>query len=483
MNYLLFHTLVEFFSIVIAYSIFIIAWNSKKYIANNYLLWIGIAYFFISGLDLLHTLSYTGMAIFTDYPFYANQLWIAARYTESITFLLAGIFIIKNWPFSATKAFFVYLFLFTIIIASVFWWKVFPVCYVEGEGQTIFKIVSEYIIIIILGLNIYLLYRHKRKFDPRVYLWIIFSLVFTVFSEFSFTLYFNNYGFTNFLGHVFKLASFFLIYKAIVVTGFKNPMTILFRELKQNEQELKELNFTKDRFFSIIAHDLKSPFNTLMGFSELLLNNRNKLSQEEMEKMLNLINQSAQRTGNLLENLLEWSRTQTGRLQTQPELFDIREIILENIDLLNQPALEKNINLFSIIDEPKQVYSDKNMVRTVLRNLISNAIKFTYPNGKVYVETNEISNYTLEVKVIDNGRGIDQEQQRKIFQFGEKKISSLGTAQEKGTGLGLIICKEFIQANHGMIKVESQPGEGTTFIFTLPRTKSEGSDQEVNHPK
>ena len=168
-NYLLFHSLAEIFSIVIAFSIFVIAWNSKKYIRNPYLLFIGIAYLFIALLDLLHTLAYKGMPVFTDYDYYANQLWIGARYMESITLLLAFMFLREEKLPAANMVFAVYATLTGILIASIFYWKTFPVCFVDGLGLTPFKKISEYVICAILLAAMVLLRKNRERFENRIF--------------------------------------------------------------------------------------------------------------------------------------------------------------------------------------------------------------------------------------------------------------------------------------------------------------------------
>lgn len=230
-NYLLFHTLAEIFSIVVAGSFFMITWNSKSYIKNTYLLFIGVAYLFIAFLDLLHTLSYKGMHIFIDYDFYANQLWIGARYMESITLLIAFLFLNSKKRFKPENIFLIYTVITASLIASVFVWKSFPVCFIEGSGLTAFKKISEYIICIILIISMRLLYKNRNLFEARIYKWILISMVCTIVSELAFTFYISNYGFSNLIGHYFKIFSFYFIYKAIVETGIKEPYKIIFKEL------------------------------------------------------------------------------------------------------------------------------------------------------------------------------------------------------------------------------------------------------------
>lgn len=238
-NYLLFHSLVEFFSIVVACSFFLITWNSKQYIKNQYLLFIGIAYLFIAFLDLLHTLAYKGMPIFTDYDYYANQLWIGARYMESLTLVTAFIFLGRNIEIKPEILFVVYAAITALIVMSIFVWKVCPICFIEGQGLTGFKKVSEYLICLVLLSGIGLLYKNRARFKPRIYKLLLASITCTIISELAFTFYISNYGFSNLVGHYFKLFSFYMIYLSIVETGIKHPYALIFNEL---DTTIKELN-------------------------------------------------------------------------------------------------------------------------------------------------------------------------------------------------------------------------------------------------
>lgn len=241
-NYLLFHTIAEIFSICIAFTVFVLTWNSAPYIKNNYLLLVGTAYLFIGSLDLFHTMSYKGMSIFQDYDYYANQLWIATRYLESITLLIGFIFVKKEKPISIYSLFSLYVTATAVILLSIFVWKVFPVCFVEGIGLTPFKKISEYIICSILAACIILLIKNKDIFENRVYHYLMISLVCAIISEYAFTIYIDNYGFSNLVGHYFKIFSFYMVYRAIIVKGIQEPYDMIFRELKQNEQKLEQKN-------------------------------------------------------------------------------------------------------------------------------------------------------------------------------------------------------------------------------------------------
>lgn len=238
------------------------------------------------------------------------------------------------------------------------------------------------------------------------------------------------------------------------------------KKVEQRTQELKELNATKDKFFSIIAHDLKNPFNTLLGFTELLLDNLEEYSTEKLTEFIGILHDTAKQSYALLENLLEWSRAQTGRLEMNPEMVNLHELVNENISLLKNHATKKSIQLQNNINPLIKVFCDENMIRTVIRNLISNAIKYTKEQGKINCEC-QLSDKKAECSIIDSGIGIKPENLNKLFRI-DINYTTAGTAQETGTGLGLILCKEFITKNKGEIWAESEFGKGSTFKFTLP---------------
>ncbi|MDO9517425.1 MAG: MASE3 domain-containing protein, partial [Methanosarcinaceae archaeon] len=243
-SYLLFHSLVEIFSITVAICIFMMAWNSRYKIENNYLLFTGISFVFIAAIDLLHTLAYKGMGVFTGFD--ANlptQLWIAARYLQSISLLIAPLFFyrkLKQHNLNINFVIIIYSIVLSLLIASIFYWKVFPDCFIEGKGLTTFKIVSEYVISFIMAASIYLLYKNKKEFDTNVFSLIVTSIIILIFSEMAFTTYASVFGFANMLGHLFKFVAFYLIYKAIIVMGFMKPYDLIFRNIKKSEDELTE---------------------------------------------------------------------------------------------------------------------------------------------------------------------------------------------------------------------------------------------------
>ena len=255
-----------------------------------------------------------------------------------------------------------------------------------------------------------------------------------------------------------------------------NKMIEALREKKQLEEtlalqniELKHLNATKDKFFSIIGHDLKSPFNAIVGYSNLLVEQVRENDRDGIEEYAEIILKSSQRAMDLLTNLMDWARSQTGRIAFKPENLDICALIGDVVALLSDTARQKGIVLSRKLDPDIFVYADRAMMATVLRNLMSNAIKFTYPGGVIVVSA-ESNQDNLTVSVADSGIGLSKKRIDQLFRI-EESYSTTGTNKETGTGLGLILCKEFVEKHGGRIWAESIEGKGSTFHFTLPSTK------------
>jgi PAS domain S-box-containing protein len=237
-SYLLFHSLAEIFSIIIACSIFALAWNSRRIIDNGYFVFIGIAYLFIGALDLLHTLSYKGMGVFPEAgPNLPTQLWIAARYMQGLSLVLAPFFLGRKFP--ARLVFSFYSVVFTFIIASIFVFDLFPNCFLADSGLTPFKKDSEFVISFLFLGAIGLLLRRRKAFDPQVLNFLVVSFTLTIISELTFTLYTDVYGLFNLIGHFLKVIAFYFFYKAIIETGLVTPYRVLFRNLKQSEEDLR----------------------------------------------------------------------------------------------------------------------------------------------------------------------------------------------------------------------------------------------------
>ncbi len=277
----------------------------------------------------------------------------------------------------------------------------------------------------------------------------------------------------------------FVVVILVIIAGFllwrqiklkKKENELLFEQneqIRQAKEELQaaydninELNATKDKFFSIIAHDLKSPLGSFRELTKLLYDAHLDFTEEEKLEFIELMKDSAKNIYSLLENLLEWSRSQRGTIQFEPSTNNLNNIIDENINLAKPTADNKKIKILNQIDSTIFLNIDKNMITTVIRNLLSNAIKFTPENGIIKINAKKYED-KIEVSVIDNGIGMCQDTISKLFRI-DVNVTTLGTLKEKGTGLGLILCKEFVELHKGKIWVESEVNVGSTFKFTLP---------------
>jgi two-component system, sensor histidine kinase and response regulator len=252
-----------------------------------------------------------------------------------------------------------------------------------------------------------------------------------------------------------------------VVCSFINitKRKIAEEKLKENESILTELNADKNRFISILSHDLRSPFNALLGLSEILTSNLRTFDIDEIENLVNLINKSAHNTFNLLEDILLWTQTQSGKIPFNPQKLFLRIICNEVFEQLRTVYNTKNIKVNYFETDEISVFADRDMLKTVLRNLVSNAIKFTNPGGKIDIRTLN-TNSGIVLSVEDNGIGMNPDRLSKLFDISNTH-SSEGTGSESGTGLGLIICKEFVEKHGGRIWVESAEGKGSKVKFIL----------------
>ena len=241
------------------------------------------------------------------------------------------------------------------------------------------------------------------------------------------------------------------------------------KELRESEEKLLELNRDKDKFFSILAHDLRTPFNAILGLSQLVAEEYDELTKEEVVKIVKDINSAGKNLFRLLENLLNWSRITSGRAEFNPEKVDLFELVLNAIHLLKPNADAKDIKVENHVKPNTYVFVDEQMIESVIENLLTNAIKFTPRGGKISINISEQPD-KYEISVSDTGIGISKENIGKLFRI-DVPFSEYGTEKEKGSGLGLILCKESVEKHNGKIWVESEEGKGSTFFFTVPKAK------------
>ncbi len=247
----------------------------------------------------------------------------------------------------------------------------------------------------------------------------------------------------------------------------KHKLENTLAQLNQTNQKLHEVNATKDQFISILGHDLKNPFTTLLGFSNLLITRFDQYDRETIKRHLETINKTSSQIYNLLNNLLEWSRIQGDKVAFNPETTNIYLLVQETYDLFTYMAKAKQITIEMDVAEDIEVQIDREMIKTVIRNLLNNAIKFTPEDGKINISATKKEAF-VHVKVSDTGAGMKQKTLNKLFKIGEIE-SRPGTDGERGTGFGLLLCKEFIDKHGGEIWAESEVGKGSSFKFTIPR--------------
>lgn len=601
-NYLLFHMTVEMFSIVVAFGIFMLVWNTRRFLDNNFFVLIGISYASVSVIDMVHSMSYQGMGVFPGNTVNeATQLWIVARYLQAISFILA-IVLMRKW-ISAHITALIYVVIIILVFLDIFLWGFVPDCFILGEGLTPFKKVSEYVIIGLFLISMYLLYRRRDSFARTVFLFLQTSLALTIVAELSFTLYNIPTGLPNLIGHLLKLIAFYCVYRAIVETGLRKPYQSMFRELKLREERLwDERNFitavvetqgalvvvldgegrilrfnraceatsgytvnevrgkkfqdfllvqdeyekvlnileelltgncpnenenywlsrngdlrrikwsntcihdtdgkvafivatgldvteerqaqeellstTRDlersnkeleQFATIVSHDLKQPLFSIICFSKLLKKKFGESLEEKASEFLDSILLASTRMQELLEGLLSYARLESkGTEKTEIDCNDLLDKILLQMEaILN----EKNAQVTH--DDLPTLVADPILFGQVFQNLIANSVKFCDKDiPKVHISANERGS-DWGFSVSDNGIGIDPKDVERIFGVFQR----LHTEEDyPGTGVGLSICKKVIEYHRGEIWVESEPEQGTTFFFSIPKKLQEGDD-------
>ncbi len=473
-NYLLFHSIVELFSIIVAFSIFVTAWNARGRLEGGFLPLLGVAYLYVASLDLLHTLAYAGMGVFPGYT--ANlptQLWIAARSMEALSILAATFFIDRRARFG--PVFLIYSLVSFSLLVAIFYLKVFPTCYIDGVGLTPFKKASEYVISAILLISAYLVYKRKDRFTEGIFALFIGSIVLTVFSELSFVFYVSVYGFSNMVGHILKVASFYLIYRAIVIKGIQEPYDLIFNDLRESErslrglneqlgkysEELKRSNQELEQFAYVASHDLQEPLRTVSSYAQLLGERYRGRLDADADDFIGYLVGGAARMQRLIDDLLALSRIETrGKPFTPTDCAGVVGQAIENLAFVVEESGAK-----ITLDPLPTVKADASQLAQLFQNLIGNAVKFrreNSPHVHVCARRRE-DGWVFSIK--DNGIGIAPEHRDRIFVIFQRLHSG---DRYPGTGIGLAIAKKIVERHGGAIWVESEPDRGSTFCFTIP---------------
>ncbi len=623
-SYNLFHSLVEFFSIVIGVSIFLILWNTRDHTESSYFRIVGVAFLSISFVDLLHTLAYKGMGVFIGYD--ANlptQLWIVARYIQGVSLLFAPF--VVHWRLRFVPTLAVFTALTGGLLLSVFtgW---FPDCYVEGFGQTRFKIVSEYVISLILLASIGAHYVHRDRFPVEVFRYLMAAVFFSIASELAFTTYVGVFDMANALGHFLKVGAFFFIYKAFIATNLKRPFDFLLHEQRMREDTLCEreellrlfvehapaaiamfdkdmryhavsrrwfqdynlegrelighshydifpeisehwkkihrqglagevvrsdeepfqrangslqwqrwevrpwrtaageiggiiifsediserkraeaelhqaiseaeaANRAKSEFLANMSHEMRTPLNGILGMTALATM---VTAEERTKNYLALVTKSGEALLGIINDILDLSKVEAGRIELEEAEFDPREELETLLQAMGVTAKEKGLRFVQAVDPgvPGRLVGDPGRLRQVLTNLVGNAVKYTH-KGMISVsvrpageEPAQPGGLRLLFRVRDSGIGIAADKQEAIFES-FTQVGGSAHVQYGGTGLGLAICRQLVALMGGRIWVESEPDKGSTFSFVAefgraggmpePRAIELQSDAPVN---
>lgn len=473
-GFLLFHTLAELSAVVVSACIFVLAWNSRDVIQNRYLLFVGIAYLAVGAIDLVHTMAYTGMGVFPNAPGnLPTQLWIAGRYVESLS-LLGGLFLASR--VARPGALFAFYVLVVAVLLAAIFGGYFPTCFVDGAGLTTFKKVSEYVISTVLLVSLILLWRRKEAFDPRVLRLLGLSIGLTICSELAFTLYVSLFDLSNIVGHLFKVASFALVYVAVVQTGLREPARLLFRDLHESRRalqlgnealererrSLQQANQELESFSATAAHDLNNPLTIILSQSDLLTATGLQGSEPALLDGLKDIGEAAERMSGIIQGLGELGRLRTAGLKR--ESLDLGEVAGEVAERL---ARSKEGRLVEFVSATGAVVeADRGLMERVFENLLGNAWKYNRGRGDLRVEFGVSSGPDgVTYFVRDNGIGFPTERTGELFRPFTRMHQELGF---EGTGIGLASVERAIARHGGRVWAESPPGEGATFFFTLP---------------
>ena len=569
-NYLLFHSFADMITVLIAASVFIIVWNGRRLLDNNYFLYIGIALIFFAFLDFMHLLGNKDMGIFPQYGNLGPTFYIASRYVLSISLVIALLFVKRK--LNPAFIFAAYSLATILILLSIFYWKIFPVTFIEGVGLTPFKVISDYLICLILLGAISLLLVFRQAFDSKVLRTIIFAIILSIATGLAFTLYTDPFGITNMVGHLFQIASYYMIYLAFVETTLTKPQDILFRNLKQSEEifrylyysmnegaarhkviydksgkatdyiisdvnpayesitglkketilgrkaseicgevpyldiysevassgkpisfetffppkekyfsisvyrprrgefatifsditERKQAEAVKDDFIGMVSHEVRTPLTILIGAVGVAMSEG--ISPEDSRIMLREAMNSAESLNQIVNNLIELSRYQSDRLLLKKEPVDLATITRSLIESKKVCMINHRL-LLDIPEELPLVFADRVRVELILVNLLNNAVKYSPEGTEIRVSTRP-ENGLLTISVSDRGVGIPEEKLTLLFQPFERLENAARPA--KGLGLGLLVCKRLVEAHGGKISVQSVPGRGSTFSFTLP---------------
>lgn len=474
-SYLLFHSIAETFSVVVAASIFVIAWNARHLYDNTYLLLIGIASFFLAGLGLLHMFAYKGVGLFAGYD--ANlptQLWIATRGMEAITFLIAPVVVGKRLRADLTFA--LYALITALVLASIFVWPIFPTCYVDrpGGGLTPFKIMGEYLICLALFICLVLLRLRQGDFDPQVLRLLAGSLALAIAAELAFTQYVSVYGPANLVGHLLKIISLYFLYRAIVLTALVRPLDLLFRDLKRHAQQLRASQQMQEQMTQFLVHDLRSSLTGVQTGVTMLRDGARAHLDETERGLLDGAIAASSWLLTLTNALLDTWHLESGEMRLRLAGQAPGELVAAAWEQVSLWARLGRVRLQTEVEPlAPSVLVDRDLTIRVLVNLLSNAIGYSPAGSAVTVRVASHGHNQVAFSVTDQGPGIPPEWREKVFdRFASVEARQAGIAS---TGLGLSFCRLAVEAQGGRVSLTSELGKGSTATLVLPAAPPAGS--------
>ena len=474
-NYLLFHWLVEFFSIVVAFGVFTVFWNSRRFLDNGCFLFIGIAYLFIGLVDLLHALAYDGMSVFAGGANLATQLWVVGRAIQASSFLAAPLFLRQR--FDARLVLAGYTLAVSAVLLSIFHWQTFPTCFVAGEdgGLTPFKVYSEYVICLVMAASLLLLYRRRELLDPRVFKLLSLTIVLTIASELFFTFYTNVTEVTNLIGHCLKMVASYSMYVAFVEVGLSYPYAVVFRNLRESEQRLREVNETLEQRVAertLVAEQRADQLRALA--SELTLTEqreRRRLAQALHDHLQQILVAAKLKVGMVKKRVED--EDHAARLKRVVELLDESIGVSRSLTVELSPPVLYDAGFNAALEWLTRHMSEKHGFRVVVvldtetepatddlrvflfdavRELLFNVVKHGgISEAVVRVASTETGD--LQVLVEDEGVGMVARDEETLLQ---------------GSGFGLFSIRERLEMLGGRMEIDSTVNQGTRIVLTVP---------------
>ncbi len=497
-RFLLFHTVVELATIVVDVSIFVMAWNTRRYLDNNYLLFVGIASVFIAGLDLCHALAYKGIGVFpSDSGNLATQLWIAARYVQSASLLAAPFFLRRRLNVDVQMA--ALTAVCVALLLSIFVWPVFPGAYVAGQGLTPFKKISEYLIAAGFAGAAGLLYRERSSFQRTVWQYLAGYLVLNIAAELTFTTYVSVYGRTNVVGHLLRLAATYFLYKAVVETGLVKPYSILLRSLKLSEERLRQdaatlqirneelrrsqaelraqadvlerRNEELDAYAHTVAHDLKTPLSVIVSASEVITTSRG-LAHGQLHELLQSVKSTALDMSGIIDELLLLSEVRKRDVPLEPLVMD--RVVAMVCDRLAGTIEEYAAEIRFPSSWPIAMGHEP-WIEEVWANYLTNGLKYGGRPPRLELGAAIESEGMARFWVDDNGAGVSPEARTGLFMpFTQARRLGRGSH-----GLGLSIVSRIVDKLGGRVGMEPAPSGGSRFHFTLPLCRDQAQEPVV----